>query len=254
MVDLCALTDDLIRDALGVSDPPKAQFELDREDYLSRIESLQKRYRRHPEARRLLLAALEHVGVDLRWSCWDWLHLRVLPHGEGEADRRTGRLKVHRDTWASNVYAQTNWWAPIYPITAEGTIAFYPSYWSRPISNTSADWDLEEVRAERRGESRKRTPLVPKPIEPVDSASELRVTVEPGDMLCFSGAHLHAGAPNTTGSARFSIEVRTVDTRDATNGRGAPNVDGYASRVASDWFRHVVDDTFLSAVPLRGRG
>ena len=254
MLDLCTLTADLARNALGVSDPPKAQFELERGDYLGRIDALQKEYRKHPEARKLLLAAFEEVGVDLRWCCWDWLHLRVLSHGEGEADRRVGRLKVHRDTWASNVYAQTNWWAPIYPITPGRTIAFYPSYWSQPVRNTSGDWDLEKIRAERRGESRTRMPLVPEPTEPVDPAPELRVTVEPGDMLCFSGAHLHAGTPNTTGVARFSIEARTVDARDVADNRGAPNVDGAAPHVAADWFRHVAENTPLSAFSVKEGG
>ena len=190
------------------------------------------------------------MGVELRRTCWDWLHLRVLPHGEGKAGRRTARLGIHRDTWSSNVYAQTNWWAPIYPLTPGRTIAFYPGYWSRPVENTSGDWDLEEIRAQQRGQVTpgKPVPVVPEPTEPVDPVSELRVVVEPGDLLCFSGAHLHAGTPNTTGVARFSVEVRTVDAHDAADGRGAPNVDGSAPRIAADWFRHVVDATPLSAV------
>ena len=72
--------------------------------------------------------------------------------------------------------------------------------------------------------------------------------VEPGDVLCFSGAHLHAGTPNSTGVARFSIEARTVDAGDAAAKRGAPNVDGAAPRIASDWFRHVLDDTPLPTI------
>jgi hypothetical protein len=250
MAELCSFTDELIRESLGVSDPVRAQFELDREAYVARIGTLQKQYRKQPRVKQLFLAALERVGVELRRTCWDWLHLRVLPHGEGKAGRRTGRLGIHRDTWSSNVYAQTNWWAPIYPITPGRTIVFYPGYWSRPVENSSDDWDLEEIRAQQRGQAapEKLVPVVPEPAEPVDPVSELRVVVEPGDLLCFSGAHLHAGAPNATGVARFSVEVRTVDAHDVADGRGAPNVDGSAPRVASDWFRHVIDDTALSAV------
>jgi hypothetical protein len=250
MAELCSFTDELIRESLGVSDPVRAQFELDGEAYVARIGALQKQYRKHPRVKQLYLAALERVGVELRRTCWDWLHLRVLPHGEGKAGRRTARLGIHRDTWSSNVYAQTNWWAPIYPITSGRTIVFYPGYWSRPVENTSGDWDLEEIRTQQRGQATPKKPVsvVPEPVGPVDPASELRVVVEPGDLLCFSGAHLHAGAPNMTGVARFSVEVRTVDTHDVADGRGAPNVDGSAPHVASDWFRHVVDGTPLSAV------
>src|SRR4028119_794800 len=55
----------------------------------------------------------------------------------------------------------------------------------------------------------------------LDPASELRPVIEPGDLLCFSGAHLHASVPNTTGVARFSAAGRTADAGDAAAGRGA---------------------------------
>ena len=243
MVDLCAYADALIREAVETDDPVRAQFGLERDEYLSRVEALQRRFRKDGTAKELLFAALGHVGVDLRRTYWDWLYLRVSPHGDEHAGRRTAGLGFHRDTWSSNVYAQTNWWAPIYPITAGRTVAFYPGYWEEPLKNTSRGWDLEEIRA-----GRSDAPVVPGPAETVDPASELRPVIEPGDLLCFSGAHLHASVPNATGVARFSVEVRTVDAGDAADGRGAPNVDGEAPRVASGWFRHVEDDTPLTAV------
>ncbi|MBA3791398.1 MAG: hypothetical protein M3397_11735 [Actinomycetota bacterium] len=237
MREFCAFTDALIRESLDTGDPVRAQFEMDRDDYLARIETLQKRFREHEDAKRLFLAALESTGVDLGRICWDWLYLRVLPSGEEYASGRAAKLGHHRDTWSSNVYSQTNWWAPIYPITAGRTLAFYPDYWSRPLNNTSGVWDLEEVRVRRRaGEP---VALVPEPEEPVDTASELRPVISPGDLLCFSGAHLHASVPNATGIARFSVEARTVDTGDAALNVGAPNVDGASPRVALNWFREV---------------
>ncbi|MBA3795235.1 MAG: hypothetical protein H0X19_14025 [Rubrobacter sp.] len=241
--EFCAFADALIREAFETEDPVRAQFGLGRDEYLSRVEALQRRFRKDDAAKELFLAALGHVGVDLRRTSWDWLYLRVSPHGDEHAGRRTAKLGFHRDTWSSNVYAQTNWWAPIYPITAGRTIAFYPAYWDEPLKNTSREWDLEEIRAG--GSS---APVVPGPTETVDTASELRPVIEPGDLLCFSGAHLHASVPNTTGVARFSVEVRTVDTGDVADGRGAPNLDGEAPRVASGWFRSVGDGTPLPAV------
>jgi len=129
-------------------------------------------------------------------------------------------------------------------------LAFYPAYWEEPVKNTSRGWDLEQIRA-----GRSDAPVVPGPTETVNLASELRPVIEPGDLLLFSGAHLHASVPNTTGVSRFSIEVRTVDAGDAADGRGAPNVDGEAPRMASGWFRHVEDGTPLPAVDrVRPRG
>ena len=239
MAKLCAFADVLIRETLDTQDPVRAQFEMEKDDYLARVETLQKRFCEHPEARRLFLAALERAGVDLERTCWDWLYLRVLPSGEEYASGRAAKLGFHRDTWSSNVYAQTNWWAPIYEITPGRGLAFYPDHWSRPLKNTSAGWDLDEIRARRRaGEP---VALVPEPEEPVDTRSEMRLAPKPGDLLCFSGAHLHASVPNTTGVARFSIEVRTVDFGDTALNRGAPNVDGVAPRVALNWFHRVRD-------------
>ena len=196
------------------------------------------------ESRSLLRAALEHVGVDPARTYWDRTFLRVVePLAPGEDARSIG---FHRDTWGSNVLAQVNWWTPLEPITAERTIAFYPAYWSRPIANSSADWDLDEIRERRaRGEE---VEIVPEPTEPVDTASELRMVIEPGDLLCFSGAHLHASVPNTSGERRVSVELRTVNADDHERGRGAPDLDGRAPRVPLHWFRSMADESPL-AVP-----
>jgi hypothetical protein len=242
MEELCAFADGMIREVLGTGDPVRAQFELDRDEYLSRVERLQKRFRKDEAAKELLLAALQYVGVDLERTFWDPLYLRVSPHGGEHSGRRTAALGFHRDTWSSNVYAQTNWWAPIYPITPGRTMAFYGEYWDKPLENTSGGWDLEEIRAGKPG-----IPVVPEPAEDVGTTSELRLVIEPGDLLCFSGAHLHASVPNTTGVARFSVEVRTADGGDAAEGRGAPNLDGEAPRVPLGWFRHVRDGSPLTA-------
>lgn len=242
MSRLCGLTDSLIREALGTPEPVKAQFELDPGDYAERVAGLRKQYPKNESIQGLFREALEYVGVSIDKTRRDRISLRAFPHRKEHSENELGRLGVHRDTWGSNIYTQTNWWAPIYPLTAGRTIAFYPSYWSRPIRNTSADWSLEKVRIARRtGDSS--VPLVPELVEPVDPASELRVVVEPGDLLCFSGAHLHVGVPNSTGVARFSIETRTVDKDDAAADIEAPNVDGAAPEEHPEWFSDVEEDT-----------
>jgi Phytanoyl-CoA dioxygenase (PhyH) len=196
------------------------------------------------ESKPLLRAALEHVGVDPARTSWDRARVRVVePLGPGEDARSIG---FHRDTWGSNLLAQTNWWTPVRPLESERTIAFYPRYWSRPIENSSATWDLDEVRERRRrGEPVEDIQIVPEPTEPVDTDSELRVVMEPGDLLCFSGAHLHASVPNVSAETRCSVELRTVFLDDLVAGRGAPDLDGRAPRVPLGWFRSMVDGSPL---------
>jgi hypothetical protein len=210
------------------------------------IDELQRRVRRDPEVKRLFRAALEHVGVDAARGYWDSIYLRIVLPVEGDAERQIGRIGFHRDTWSSNVLQQMNWWTTIRPLSAERTIAFYPGYWSRPIANTSADWDLDAIRERRRrGERDEDLPIVPEPTEPVDTTSELRIVIEPGDLLCFSGAHLHASVPNVSGETRCSVELRTVNIDDFTRGRGAPDLDGRAPKVPLDWFRSMTDGSPL---------
>jgi hypothetical protein len=210
------------------------------------IAELQREVRGDANARRLLGAALEEVGIDPQRTYWDSIHLRIVPPARGE--RQVGRIGFHRDTWSSNLLQQTNWWMTIRPLASERTIAFYPKYWSRPIENTSASWNLDEIRERRRnGERDEDIPIVPEPSEPVDTESELRIVIEPGDLLCFSGAHLHASVPNATPETRCSLELRTVHVDDIARDRGAPDLDGRAPLVPLEWFRSMADGR-----PLRG--
>jgi hypothetical protein len=230
---LSTLAGQLLRAVFG-EEPARAQFALGPEEFTARASALVERWRRDSAAVEGFREVLREVGVALDRGYWDWLHLRIQPH---EDFTEAGTLGYHRDTWASNIYAQTNWWAPILPITRERTIALYPAYWSRPLANTSATWDLERVRE---------MPTIPTPTEPVDADSEVRIVIEPGDLLCFSGAHLHASVPNTSGATRFSVELRTVTAEDVQAGRGAPNVDGEAPRVAWRWFKGITSGVSLA--------
>ena len=137
---------------------------------LTAIDELQRRVRDDPHVKRLFRAALEHVGVDAERSYWDSIHLRVVRR---RAKRRTPdrQDRLPRDTWSSNVLQQVNWWTTIRPLSADRTIAIYPGYWSRPIANTSADWDLDAIRALRRtGQRDEDIAIVPNPPNPWTSS------------------------------------------------------------------------------------
>jgi hypothetical protein len=233
LADLCSLADSMM---------PRTLDEL-----AASVDEVQRRFLADSRTEQCLRTALEQVGVDTTATCWDRFHLRVQLPSSGAGRAGAGTLGAHRDTWASNLYQQVNWWAPLRPITAKRTIALYPGYWQTPLANTSASWDLDEIRT-RRSAGDTDVPIVPEPSEPVDVSSEVRIVIEPGDLFCFSGAHLHASVPNSTAEPRLSVEVRTVNVDDVRSGREAPNIDGAAPRVPTGWFRRMTDGTSLAAL------
>lgn len=236
LLDLSALGDELVPDAPAEAD----------------IGPLKERFRRDERVMGLVRVALEQVGVDLARTYWDPPRLRIVPPA---TERDVGIVGFHRDTWGSNLLAQTNWWSPLRPLTEERTIAFYPEYWSKPIANTSAEWDLAAIRERRRaGLPLGDLPLVPTPTSPPSTDSELRIVLEPGDLLCFSGAHLHASVPNTSTATRVSTELRTINGDDLVDGRGAPDLDGGAAETQYGWFRSITEGAPLSAGERPGGG
>lgn len=250
LVELCRHADAVLREAFGGLAPPSAHEHLPPHDYEARRRALRAAFGRDTEAQRLLDAALEQAGADPRHCYRDRLTLRAQPPAGAGGDAET--LPAHRDTWGSNVMAQINWWTPLYPLARERTLALYPRQFARAVANDSAGWDLEELRRRRHEGGGAGYPRLPVATEAAEPADELRVEIEPGDLLCFSGAHLHASVPNTTGLARFNVETRTVDLDDVRAGRGAPNVDGRAPRVATDWFRRLADGAPLTDALGRG--
>lgn len=191
------------------------------------------------------------VGLDTHVNYDDGLKVRTQVPYSRSGLHGVAPLAAHRDTWGSNIMAQTNWWAPIFPITPERTMALFPTWFERPVANDSADWDFAEVTRRLRRDGRLAGyPRLPTATEPLAREDAVPVDIEPGDLMAFSGAHLHASVPNTTDKTRFSFEIRTVNIIDASAGRGAPNVDGKAPRTAWGLFRRMTDRHKLDAAEI----
>lgn len=184
-------------------------------------------------------AALAEAGLEPDDTFDDGLQLRMQAPNSAGGARGVAPLEAHRDTWGTNVMAQVNWWAPIHPTTVERTIALFPAWFRRPVPNDSAGWDFAELvrrlKAEGDGTG---YPLLPTATAPPARHDALALSVEPGDLVAFSGAHLHASVPNATGRTRLSLEIRTASAAESAAGRGAPNVDGEAPRTTWQLFRH----------------
>ncbi|MFP6742045.1 MAG: hypothetical protein VCD33_10550 [Alphaproteobacteria bacterium] len=240
MAPLVARADTMIRAAFAPHAPLSAHAKLTPAAYADIAERLIAAFAKDADVADCYQASLVAAGVDPSRVYWDRLRLRIQPPGDSHMSRRVMNLTPHRDTWGSNVLAQQNWWAPIYPVSPERTLIIYPAHWRQPVANTSGDWDYHDLLARRRtGDSS--YPLLPVATGRIDDSGAWPCDINPGDLLCFSGAHLHASVPNTTPLTRFSTEVRTVCLDDLNHGRAAPDLDGAAPRQPLEWFNRMAD-------------
>ena len=244
MLDLVARARAMAEAAFAPVSPPLAQDSFGPEDFLARAAALRRSFMHDADARRAFRGVIESLGLDPASAYADRLILRLQPSGDAYSGRRVRDLPPHRDTWGSNLMAQINLWGPVFPLEPGATMVIWPTLLDRAVPNSSAGWDLERLR-----EAPGRYPLLPVLKGPVPvgaGAEEVPVLIRPGDLLCFSGAHLHASWPNRTGRVRVSVDSRTVDLADLREGRGAVNVDGGAPRDGRDWFHRVSDGASLA--------
>ncbi len=246
---------DLVFEAFGPDDPQTAHDRFPPDQLAAKAQALLDRFRADGQVRALFPAMMTALGEDPDDCHFDHLYLRVSPSGMGHGHRRTRALWPHRDSWGSNLYAQVNWWAPVLPIIEGNGLALYPDYWRRPLPNTTADWDFEAMKRARkaahaqglRGADLEQVyPTVPSGLAAPEEEGRIVPVPEPGQILAFSAAHLHASVPNRTGRTRYSFETRTVSREDVRAGRGAPNVDGAAPGIQWGWFQRLSDAAALT--------
>ena len=235
--------------------PTQAHIDLSREALIDTFGAYRRSYHKNDDIQALWSKFFAAIGFDLNNIARDRTLARVQVPFEQSPDHNsdlvTAPLAFHRDTWGSNIYAQVNWWAPIYPITAERTMQMFPDLWDRPLKNTSGKFDLVEVvKKQRKSSRRQKTPddHIPHLSEENIQNAPQPVVIEPGDIIAFSGAHAHGSVPNATDVARLSLETRTVAIDDFRAGRGAPNLDGQAKWMAPGWFNRISDDAALNDV------
>ena len=219
------------------ADPVSDEGRLDSGSWREKAMGARRDFMRSEAVPGLLCALFAELGFDPHTTYRDRAILRFQPGRPACRTQRLRDLPPHRDSWGSNLMTQLNWWAPVFPVEPGATMEIWPDYFDRPVPNTSATWDIDALRAAKGG-----YPLLPEAARPEEPGEP--VLIEPGELLCFSGAHLHASRPNRTGRTRISIDLRTVDAADS---EGAPNVDGQTRRTSYDWFHRLSDGACLAS-------
>lgn len=255
MAALVAVARELLEEALHPWSPQAIHRHLSHSEQTVRFSRCQNAFASSAEVQRRWQAVVESIGIDLDTLACDRLHLRFQPHREPQhvapRARTTATIAFHRDTWGSNLYAQTNWWAPIYPITTGRTFALYPALWQRPLLNSSAEFDMQAIlqRSHRFGRNAvDADEAIPHLLEAIDPQQGIAVDIAPGSLIAFSGAHAHVGVGNSSGLTRISFETRSILIDDLRTGLGAPNVDGHAPWMTPGLFRRLSDARRLNEI------
>lgn len=220
-------------------DPCLAEAALGSAEFRHRAGRARQIVRQNGDVASLFKAVLVEAGVDISATFYDHFKLRFQPAYDTSRTRYMRDLPPHRDTWGSNIHAQVNWWAPIWPVAADRTIGIFPSLWNAPVPNTSPDWNYHKLIHHLKADRNTSYPMLPHCSDPPSHREAVPIVLDPGDVMAFSGAHLHCSMPNKSGVARISTETRTVSAQDLLYSRAAKNIDCDASVSHFDWFRHL---------------
>ncbi len=214
---LAAFARDLLWEEFTPLNPVDAHRSITSADCAAVLSKSKSRLAAHPEARRLVSAVLADLKCDPTNTFVTAPRLQTMTNCEYLADGPAEPARPHRDTWFAAPGMQVNWWMPVFEMFAENGIAFYPEKWSESVQNNSAQYNHDEFLA---GHG-------PRPGTQVslDESKSFRPVLQPGGIVLFSAAHLHATVPNDSVRTRYSIDFRTVDLDDVGAFDGADNFD-----------------------------
>lgn len=224
----------LLQQALYPADPPdRADRWLEANLLRQRLHGL--RQRLGTEA--VLLQALARV-IDALELASDWYvdlpRLRAILPGMHTLPAAAPAFSAHRDCWYANPPAQINLWIPLGDYPATQTFVFYPQLFDQPVANDSACFDYSQWRTQVGWQRLQASPdsCYPQALA-IPPGEPLGFDCQAGQLLLFSGTHLHQPCANQGAEIRFSLDLRLVSRADQRAGRGAPQVDN-ASR-GSTW-------------------
>ncbi|WP_459973868.1 phytanoyl-CoA dioxygenase family protein [Mycobacterium sp. MUNTM1] len=235
-VEFCGYAQQCIRQVFGDRlDARVVHTELAVEQFVEKVSTLKGEFTNSTASKEHIRNFLEEINQDPEEYFFDVPRIRVVPDYDYLHAGVSYAYLPHRDTWYGAPQCQINTWMPVFPIDPDQTMMINPTYFDRPVQNDSGDWDLQHwVTNERpaatqniNNEDRRH----PVPLEEVGTDTELRLAGGTGDMIVFSGSHLHGTVPNRTGRVRYSIDFRVFHREDLNERAGAANQDGAARNI-----------------------
>ena len=141
-------------------------------------------------------------------------------------------LEAHRDTWGSNIFEQINWWIPLFDIHNHNSLYILEDKFKKKINNNSDTWDFKKYK--NNSINILSSPVSKKKFK---VKSEYIIRIKRGDMVCFSGHHLHGSSQDNT--FRINLETRTVTKTDINQFKIPKNIDNYSNKKKKIWFKNI---------------
>lgn len=228
--DLCSYARECVTNAFeGEENHQKLHSMMSVEVFVGKVAKLKREFTNSLVSKELIRSFIVEIGADPCDYLLDVPRVRVVPNYDYLHSGVSYAYKPHRDSWYGSVACQINTWMPLYTIEPGQAMMINPSYFSKPVKNSSVDWSLSDwINNQRVLASEnitKELRVHPVPLEALSTESEIRVAANSGEMLIFSGSHLHGTVANHTDKTRFSVDFRLINIKDLESNIGAINVD-----------------------------
>lgn len=223
---------------LGMSRIISERLNLKKRNIEKKIIFLQNLIKRNIQIKKKFSGFLYTIGFESESTFMDKICLR---YSNSFSKNQLGILKSlgpHRDTWGSNIFEQINWWFPTHNIESLNSLFIVPCKFSKKIINNSNSWNFEKHKQN------------PKNVNSSPEAEKKKINnkiifkLNKGDIICFSGHHLHG--TNHGKTVRISIETRTVSLQDKKKFLIPKNLDSNSKIIKSNWFKNIENGACLS--------
>ena len=174
---------------------------------------------------------LLQIELDIQSTFMDYITFRYSP---ASGMKNIGTLiptPAHRDTWASNIFNQINFWFPTHNVSDRNSIFFVPKYFQKRVNNNSDEWSFYRYK--------KTKEFLSTPVSNIKFPQNQIVSfnVKKGEVLCFSGHHIHGSLVGE--SDRLNLETRIVCENDEENYKIPVNLDAMGTVRKNKWFRNL---------------
>ena len=214
----------------GITNSEKLKINYNKENSIF-FEIIQNRIKFCKLIRKYFANFLLQIELGIQSTFMDYITFRYSP---ASGMKNIGTLiptPAHRDTWASNIFNQINFWFPTHNVSDRNSIFFVPKYFQKRVSNNSDKWSFYRYK--------KTKEFLSTPVSNIKFPRNQIVSfnVKKGEVLCFSGHHIHGSLVGE--SDRLNLETRIVCENDEENYKIPVNLDAMGTVRKNKWFRNL---------------